>query len=117
MFAGNYPPAPAPGYITPNAPGYEAPPAGYGPPAAGQYPPPSQYPPGTGQYPPGAGHYPPGPGQYPPGPAQYPPGHGPIVNQPTGPGGPQPGIIFYLVTIISYQEFYNIMNQRFGSFC
>lgn len=107
-FIGNYPPAPAPGYVTPNAPGYgptgptqtNAGPGQYPPPGQYpvpvQYPPgPGQYPPGPGQYPPGSGQYPPGPGQYPPGPGQYPPGPGPIINQPTGPGGPQAGIYLY----------------------
>lgn len=72
FFLGQYPPAPNPGYGTPNAPGYP-PPGGYGPPQ------------GPGPYP--------GPGQYPPGPGQYPPGPygGPITSQPTGPGGP-PGM-------------------------
>lgn len=91
LFAGQYPPAPAPGYGTPNAPGYGPSPGGYGPPPAGYGPPPPGYQPA------------PGPGPYPPGAGQYPPG--PVVTQPTGPGAQQPGILLVVLLVVDHFGF------------
>nr|XP_023028269.1 cell death-inducing p53-target protein 1-like [Leptinotarsa decemlineata] len=79
-YNSNYPPAPAPGYVTPNAPGYGAPGQGY-------QPVPTQYPPGPGPY---------GPGQY----------GGPITNQPMVPGGGPPGKLFSILKPYNNDNFF-----------